>query len=78
MSAAAMIQKGVERDLYAVALKPVERDAILGMLEAPDGLAELRGCLLGISAIACSRESSGESTLAKATLVVPTANDERP
>jgi hypothetical protein len=41
-----MIQKGVERDLYAVALEPAERDAILAVLEdPPDGLAELRGVL---------------------------------
>jgi hypothetical protein len=41
-----MIQKGVERDLYAVALKPAERDAILSVLEdPPDGLVELRGVL---------------------------------
>jgi hypothetical protein len=32
MSAAAMIQKGVDRDLYAVALEPEERDAILAVL----------------------------------------------
>jgi hypothetical protein len=41
-----MIQKGVERDLYAVALKPDERDAILAVLEDPPvGLADLRGVL---------------------------------
>ena len=46
MSAAAMIQKGVDRDLYAVALEPEERDAILAVLEVPPaGFAELRGAL---------------------------------
>ena len=46
MSAAAMIQKGVDRDLYAVALEPEERDAILAVLEDPPaGLEELRGVL---------------------------------
>ena len=46
MSAAAMIQKGVDRDLYAVTLEPEERDAILAVLEEPpDSLAELRGVL---------------------------------
>ena len=35
MSAAATIQKGVDRDLYAVALEPNERDAILAVLEDP-------------------------------------------
>lgn len=46
MSAAAMIQKGVDRDLYAVALEPEERDAILTVLENPTaGLEDLRGVL---------------------------------
>ena len=46
MSAAAMIQKGVDRDLYAVALEPEEREAILAVLEDPPaGLVELRGAL---------------------------------
>jgi hypothetical protein len=46
MSAAAMIQKGVDRDLYAVALEPAECDAILAVREEPpDGLVELRGAL---------------------------------
>jgi hypothetical protein len=46
MSAAAMIQKGVDRDLYAIALEPEERDAILAVLEdPPDGLVELLGVL---------------------------------
>lgn len=61
LSAAAMIQKGVDRDLYAVALSAEERDAILAVLEdPPEALADLRGCWRGISAIGCSRESSGE------------------
>ena len=46
MSAAAMIQEGVDRDLYAVGLEPEERDAILAVLEnPPDGLEELQGAL---------------------------------
>ncbi len=32
MSAAEMIQKGVDHDLYVVALEPEERDAILAVL----------------------------------------------
>ena len=48
MSAAAMIQKGVDRDLYAIVLEPEERDAILALLEdPPDGLVELRCALAG-------------------------------
>jgi hypothetical protein len=40
------IEKGIERELYAVALTPDERTAILGcLLDAPDSLAELRGRL---------------------------------
>ena len=35
MAAAAMIQKGVDRDLYAVALRAEERDAVLSVLEDP-------------------------------------------
>jgi hypothetical protein len=47
LAAAEMIAKGVDRDLYAVAVTPEERDAILSVLEdPPDGLAELRGKLL--------------------------------
>ena len=46
MSAAASIGKGVDRELYAVALGPEERDAILAALEdPPPGLVELRGVL---------------------------------
>ena len=45
-SAAEMIERGVARDLYAVAVTPEERDAILSVLEdPPDGLVELRGVL---------------------------------
>jgi hypothetical protein len=41
-----MIAKGVDRELYAVAVTPSERDAILSALEdPPDGLVELRGVL---------------------------------
>lgn len=47
MSAAAVIGNGVDRDLYAVALGPEERDAILSVLEdPPPGLVEFRGALV--------------------------------
>lgn len=47
LSAAAMITKGVDGDLYTVALTAEERSAILAMLEeADEPLAELRGKLL--------------------------------
>jgi len=47
LSAAGRVSLGLERDLYAVALAPAERDAILAQLEdPPDGLAELRGVLM--------------------------------
>jgi hypothetical protein len=47
VSAALMIEKGLERELYAVALKPAERTAVLGVLnDCPDGLVELRARLL--------------------------------
>jgi hypothetical protein len=46
MRAAEMIAKGVERELYAVAVTPDERDAMLSVLEDPPvSLAELRGAL---------------------------------
>jgi hypothetical protein len=44
VSAAAMVQKGVDKDLPTVALGCEERDAILSVLEhPPEGLAALRG-----------------------------------
>ena len=47
LSAAVMLQKGLDRDLYAVGLSGAERTAVLACLEAPPaGLAELRGALL--------------------------------
>jgi hypothetical protein len=46
LAAAEMINKGVDRDLYAVALTPAMRDAMLSVLEdPPEGLVELRGVL---------------------------------
>jgi hypothetical protein len=46
LSAAEVIEKGVRRELYAVAVTPLERDAILSVLEdPPEGLVELRGVL---------------------------------
>jgi hypothetical protein len=47
VSAALMLEKGIERGLYAVGLTPAERTAVLACLEEPpDGLAELRGALM--------------------------------
>lgn len=47
VSAALTLEQGSERELYAVALGPTERSAILAVLEdAPETLAELRGVLL--------------------------------
>ena len=40
-----MINKGVDRDLYAVALEPEERDAILDAGGSAAGLEDLRGAL---------------------------------
>ena len=41
LSAAAMLTKGVERNLYAVGLSPGERAAVLACLEdPPEGLAQ--------------------------------------
>ena len=46
LAAAEMINKGVDRELYAVALTPAMRDAILAVLEDPPaGLEDLRGVL---------------------------------
>jgi hypothetical protein len=46
MSAAEKITRGLDRELYATALEPGERDAILSVLESPpEGLEELRGRL---------------------------------
>ncbi len=46
LSAAEEIQKGLDRQLYAVGLERVQRDAILAVLEdPPPGLEELRGVL---------------------------------
>lgn len=48
VSAALAIERGVERELYAVALTTGERTAILGVLDDPPDreLCELRGQLL--------------------------------
>lgn len=47
VSAARRIERSVERELYAVELRPDERRAILDVLDdPPDGLTELRGVLL--------------------------------
>jgi hypothetical protein len=47
VAAARIIKTGIDRELYAVALTPAHRDAILRHLEdCPEGLTELRGTLL--------------------------------
>ena len=47
VSAALRIDRGIDHDLYAVALSPDERTAILGVLDDPPaGLAELRNVLM--------------------------------
>ena len=47
VAAAHIIETGIDRELYAVALTPAHRDAILRHLEdCPEGLAELHGTLL--------------------------------
>lgn len=47
VSAALVVEKGLDRELYAVALTREQRTAVLGVLdEPPEGLAELRGRLL--------------------------------
>lgn len=48
VSAAHMLEKGVDRNLYAIGLSREERTAILGVLDDPPAgtLAELRGVLL--------------------------------
>ncbi len=47
VAAAHIIETGIARELYAVALTPAHRDAILRHLEeCPEGLAELHGRLL--------------------------------
>ena len=47
VGAASIIETGIDRELYAVALTPAHRDAILRHLEdCPEGLVELRGTLL--------------------------------
>ena len=69
LSAANEIQKGLDRQLYAVGLERVQRDAILAVLDPPGGLEELRGCWREIIASACSRRCSSEITPAQANAV---------
>jgi hypothetical protein len=46
LSAVAEIQKGLDRQLYAVGLERAQREAILAVLaNPPESLAELRGVL---------------------------------
>ena len=64
VSAAAMIQKGVDRDLYAVALEPDERDALLAVLEdPPEGLEDLRGRLARDHPASEARQACGQPRL---------------
>lgn len=47
VAAAHIIENAGDRDIYAVALTPAHRDAILRFLDdCPEGLAELRGTFL--------------------------------
>jgi hypothetical protein len=47
VSAALRIDRGIDHDLYAVALTPDEWAAVLGVLDDPPaGLLELRGVLM--------------------------------
>ena len=66
MSAAATIQKGVDRDLYAVALEPEERNAILARLlllrirlrlafQPTQGTSSWTG--IGTRRVGCTRQS---------------------
>ena len=46
ITAAGLIEKGLDRQLYAVGLESQQRDAILAVLkDPPAGLEELRGAL---------------------------------
>jgi hypothetical protein len=55
-----MIAKGVARDLYAVAVTPEARDAILSALEDPPaGLVELRGALMRVARSSVRRMPGG-------------------
>ena len=64
VSAALRIDRGIDHDLYAVALTPDERKAMLGVLEDPPaGLRELRGVPMrehGGSPPICETRRSGE------------------
>jgi hypothetical protein len=47
VAAAHIIEIGIDRELYAIALTPAHRDAILRhLVDPPEGLAELHGTLL--------------------------------
>ena len=59
VAAAHIIETGIDRELYAVALTPAHRDAILRHLEdCPEGLAELHGTLLRDNRYRMSRHHS--------------------
>jgi hypothetical protein len=61
MSAAAMIEKGVDRDLYAVALEPEERDAptnhSFGQSRRPAACSDLLSGVRSSSAVGVERST---------------------
>jgi hypothetical protein len=63
VAAAHIIETGIARELYAVALTPAHRDAVLRHLEdCPEGLAELHGTLLRDNRDRMSRHRSNPAT----------------
>jgi hypothetical protein len=63
LSAAGEIQKGLDRELYAVGLERQERDAILAVLEAPpEALLSSAECSLATSATEGSRAQRAGGT----------------
>jgi len=70
VAAAHVIETGMERGLFAVALTPAHRDAVLRHLEGcPDGLAELHVTLLrdNRNRIAPRRHGDNQETRIAAT-----------
>jgi hypothetical protein len=65
LTAAKEIQKGLDRQLYAVGLEAAQRDSVvLSVLEdPPTGSRSSAECLRGISAIACSASACSRSVL---------------
>ena len=59
VAAAHIIETGIDRELYAVALTPAHRDAILRHLEdCPEGLVGLHGTLLRDNRVRMTRHRS--------------------